>query len=175
MKNSWQNILGVLATVITSIAAALLAFPSVVERTLNLALDKISLVSFDREFRRQSIIDLIIAFDQKHDTFSCVVEVQPDFGVEAIWLNPDADFFWKEKELSIGEVEYPKLSNIDTLRSRQCICQEFKGDAVCACNLLGKTHLLISFPQKEINIPEFEIDLGLLAGRIDRFFVHKSP
>lgn len=98
-KNRWQWLIGTLATVITSVATVMLAFPSLVERALNAVVDKVSVISFDREFRRKAIEDLITNFDAKHNSFSSVVEIQPDLGILVIWLNPDAAHFWQKKSM----------------------------------------------------------------------------
>lgn len=158
---------------ITSLSTVLLAFPSVVERVLNSVVDKVSVISFDREFRRKVIEDMITSFDAKHNSFSSVVEIQPDLGISAIWLNPDATHFWQKKKYAIGAIEYGKLSIFNDLRTRQCIHSFTEDEIVFACNLLGRTHLLVTFPQSDVDVSEFEVNLALLAGRIDRLFVHR--
>lgn len=170
-KNTWQWLVGTVVTLITSVATVLLAFPSVVERFLNTVLDKVSVVSFDKALRRQSVIDEISAFDLKHHAYSAVVEIMPDFGFKVIWLNPNASHFWLRKGFTEGGIEYPKFAILNRLRENHCIGEDLDHEPVFACSILGRHYVIVSYPRDNKNLMEFKIDLGLLASRIDRHFV----
>lgn len=172
-KKTWQWLLGTVVTLITSITAVLLAFPSLVERSLNVVLDKVSAISFDKELRRKVVIDELIAFDTKHHSHTAIVEVMPDFGLKIIWLNPEANQFWKKKQLAEGQIEYPRFAALEDLRRDICRGYDDSGEMVLACSLLGKTHFVVSYPQDSANKEQFKLNLSLLSGRIDRYFIGK--
>lgn len=171
-KKSWQWLAGLIATVFTSVATVLLAFPAVVERVLNTFLDNVTAMTFDKGVKRQSTINEITTFDIRHSAYSGVVVLLPDFGFKVIWLNPAGSHFWQQKRIEEGGIEYPDFESLKDLRENHCIESKKEAEPVYACLILGQSHVIVSFPIKDdVNEKQFKSELSLLAGRIDRIFM----